>query len=233
MRYALGMLTFDRSPAPNYLGETLANFFNSFKLYHESFELHLFDSGSPDPAWLYGLPGVHHFPERRLTPNENAVALLRGCSALECDWVIFLEDDIDFCADFLIGVDRWLEQHEREDRHIYTFHTPYREVLRAYERGQTAWDYPISGFYGTQCLAMRREVAAEAAEGLAKLTATWESAKGYDLILKAWARERWPDVHHFLASAPCFVQHVGLRSSIGSGFHENQSWPGRQWSYQR
>lgn len=252
MKYGLGMLTFDREQGEadivefgvmvrtvdrasqkNYLAETLASFDRSIAGHPEiPYELHLFDSGSPDPSWLAGLPGIHHFPGKKLTPNMNAVAQMRGIAAIDCDWALFLEDDIIFCADFLGSADRWLSQYATPDIHIYSFYTPYSEVLQAFKRGEGAWAYPISGFYGTQCLALRREDALSAAEGIEKLALKWHSSKGYDLMIKAWAKETWPMQRNFLASAPSFVQHIGVESSISSGrFHANSSFQGEQWSY--
>jgi hypothetical protein len=252
MKYALGMLVFDREHGDaivmeygvmvrtfdrgrvNYLEQTLESFQRSIAPHAlVSGSLHLFDSGSPDPAWLDGYPGVHHFPERKLTPNENAVALMRGVAEVDCDWALFLEDDIIFCDDFLGSVDRWLTEHASPDRHLYSFYTPYKEVQNAAERGDTYWQYPIKNFYGTQCLAMRREDMLSAADGLELIMATWHSTKGYDLLLKAWAKETWPKIDYFLASAPSFVQHIGTESAISSAaaFHSNGSFQGEAWSY--
>lgn len=250
MKYGVGMLTFDRENGEalimeygvmirtvdrqqNYLRETLADFERSLAGHPPiPYELHLFDSGSPDPTWLDGLPGIHHFPAQKLTPNQNAVALMRGVAEVECDWVLFLEDDIAFCDDFLGSVDRWLTEHATPGRRVYSFYTPYHEVLRSYERGGTAWDYGINKFYGTQCIAMRREDALSAADGVGKIAASWKSSKGYDLLIKQWAMDRWPGIRDFLASVPSFVQHTGTESSISSGrFHSCDSFQGPDWSY--
>lgn len=233
MEYGVMVRTFDRGRV-NYLPDTLESFQRSTAT-HEPipYELHLFDSGSPDPSWLDGMPGAHHFPEHKLTPNENAVALMRGTGQLDVDWVLFLEDDIEFCDDFLGSVDRWLSEHASPDRHLYTFYTPYKEVSRAFERGDTYYQYPIKNFYGTQCLAMRPEDALSAADGLTEIMKTWHSSKGYDLLLKEWAKQTWPKVDYFLASVPSFVQHVGVESSLSGNerFHHNDSFQGAAWSY--
>lgn len=247
MKYALGMLVFDREQGeaivveygvmirtverqPNYLRQTLADFERSISG-HEPipYELHLFDSGSPDGNWLAGLPGTHHFPAQKLTPNQNAVALMQGVAEVDCDWVLFMEDDISFCDDFLGSVDRWLSEHGNQNR-VFTFYTPYREVDNAFKGGQSSWGYQVEKFYGTQCLAMRPQDALSAAKALDRIAKTWHSTKGYDLLLKAWAKEQ--GIRSFLASAPSFVQHIGTESSISSArFHACSSFQGPDWSY--
>lgn len=250
MKYAVGMLTFDRENGEaivmeygvmirtydrqrNYLRETLADFERSIAGHPPvPYELHLFDSGSPDPHWLDGLPGVHHFPTEKLTPNQNAVALMHGTAETDCEWILFMEDDISFCDDFLGSVDRWLTEYATEGRRVYTFYTPYHEVEKAFNRGESAWDYRIDKFYGTQCIAMRREDALAAAKMIEMRLLSWQSSKGYDLLIKDWAKQKWPGIHDFLASVPSFVQHVGEESSINSGrFHSCTSFQGPDWSY--
>jgi hypothetical protein len=237
IKYWLGMTTMDRSkldpPRRNYLHDTLASFAASGPARAGvSYELHLFDTGSSDPTWLDGVAGEHHFPAKRLRANQNVVALLRAGAEADCEWVIWLEDDLAFCSDFLGSIDRWLTEHAREDRRVYAFHASYQEVLEAFERGETAWDYPIDYFYGTQCIAMRPEDAASSADKIEELALAWRASAEHDLMIKNWAKERWPEIDCFLASVPSFVQHTGSESTLHLGsLQENPSFQGPDWSY--
>lgn len=241
---AVVMLTMDRTPRKNYLAETLGNlkragFFES-KVPHT---FHLIDSGSPDPAEFVGkafgenhIPGskatLHTAPNGKRVANANATAALRTGAETGADWVLFIEDDIDVVDGFLDGVAAWLDKHAQEEYRLYSFGAAYTGVRVAHAEGREVWPYPIKAFYGTQAFAVRREDALDAADTLDEIQKTWDTGQGYDLQLKLWAKQRYPEIEHFLASAPSFVQHTGVESALHYGrFHTYASWPGPQWRY--
>lgn len=246
------MITVDRSPGPNYLAETLENLkrgglLTSKRLFflalHDSF-----DTSHASQAMrrldLVSKVGINGNDERRCA-NLNAADALSTGARSGCPWVLFLEDDIDVCADFFDGVGAWLDDHAREDRRIYAFGANYHWVEEAMVEGRAAADYPIGQFYGTQAIALRSEDAADLAVYLAEHRVTQvrqvlpdgsinlASGSGYDILMTGWALKRWPEVRHFLTSAPSMVQHVGRTSAIlpREGVHTFPSWPGREWSY--
>jgi hypothetical protein len=214
---AIAMRTADRSPYHNYLADTLAKL-------QAGRRLHLFPT-SPRVNWLPDTDARVHVPDRLLTPNANASRmLLVTAEETDAEWCLFLEDDLVFCRDFLASVEYWLETHARPDRRLYAFHAAYAEICSRTAEGE--WDYPIGAYYGCQAFALRREDALSAA----RWTEGSPKTRGFDLLLKGWARETWPEIRYFLASAPCFVQHVGRESVILPGrFHQNQSFPGEDW----
>src|SRR5207248_6254739 len=135
---------------------------------------------------------------------------MRQAAGRQADWVLFLEDDIIVCAHFLDSVSAWLEDNSLESHRVVAFGAAYREIVALRDAGRTRWDYPISAFYGTQCICLRTPDAADVAT-------YWQNQNRqclYDLLLKDWAREHYPAEEYFAASVPSFVQHVGRDSAI-------------------
>lgn len=238
-KFAIVMITVDRSPGKNYLIETLENLkrggvFDSPLLG----DFTIFDSGSEikerhvnqalDTVGLSSkinrvIAGI------RRTPTENSAIALSVGARLGFHWVLFLEDDIDVCADFLESTAVWLEEHAEKYR-VFPLAAKYDEILAVLaRRGDTMWRYPVECFYGTVAITMRSEDALSIATYL-------EGRKNehqYDLHMQDWARER--DIKYFLTPVPSFVQHIGAQSFIrpGSDPIAYGSWPGREWSYAR
>lgn len=239
--YAYVMRTVDRTPRRNYLGETLRSIAQSCGEAAVGDHLILLDSGpsvshTEIPWWAAEIDGMPHpniyTSTVKLTNNQNALRALQIGLATGAEWIIHLEDDIQVCADLFGSIDRWLHKHATPAYHLFTFHTPYPHVRRAFEAGKESWKYPIHNFYGNQCWAMRRADAHLAVAFLEEKIPQWRSGQGFDLLLKEWAWATWTNAKYFLASCPSFVQHVGTESSLHFGrFHQNGSFPGTEWSY--
>jgi len=238
---ALSLITVDRSPRRNYLGQTLQSLAaGGIRNTSVPWSLDIVDSGSTDsffetegvPEWLRDPRVRLHRPSdgESRGPNANAAEALRQAAGRQADWVLFLEDDILVCAHFLDSVSGWLDDHSSESHRVVAFGAAYRELIALREAGRARWEYPISAFYGTQCIALRTHDAADVAT-------YWQHEDRqclYDLLLKYWARERYPAHEYFAASVPSFVQHVGRDSAIHYGrFHEFAAWAGSDWSYCR
>jgi len=171
-----------------------------------------------------------------LLPCENAGRALVCGSLLPAPWVLYLEDDIDVCADFLDSVGDWLDDHANPAHRVYAFGAAYTPQIEAeIARGSSAWEYPVHAFYGTQAIALRAEDARSLGE-------YWQSnpmvrgvsAPGqYDLMLQDWLRNRYAD-GRILASCPSMVAHLGHQSSIRPEDPSPpvfDSWRGRDWRY--
>jgi len=247
---AVVMITVDRTSRgkKDYLAETLKNLRRSGMLRSDRWNTFtVFDSGSPSdwPMFSYmkqlGITVSHASVGGRLAcQNAGHALILGGLSG--APWVLFLEDDLDFCADFLGSVGRFLDKYgsdERNERYrLYSFGAAYDQVTQAARNGADCWPYPIDAFYGTQCFAIR----ATDAVSLGNYISTNPPIGGrggvvnpnaYDLMFHDWAKNLYPG-NCFLASASSFVQHIG-RESICTGkeeTHQFESWPGREWSYQ-
>lgn len=167
----------------------------------------------------------------RRSRNGNAIECLKIGIATGAPWILFIEDDVDVCDDVLGSIDRWLIEHGRRDRHLYTFATPYRAINAAWDRGMTSWDFPVKSFYGNQALAFTRADAISAVSFIEQRMTTWDTGQGFDLLLKEWATTVWR-AEVFLSSVPSFVQHIGEESSLHFGrFHRASGWSGQDWKY--
>lgn len=238
MKILLGMTTADRSPRQNYVAQTL------YQLHQQkvpSTHVHVFAS-APDVSWLHreveqrtGLKVSDlctlHVPERKLTRNENGLSLLQGLP--ECEWAVHLEDDLEFCGDFVGSVERWLTKHAvGNKRKVYTFCA----FKRSEKVTADVWDQPRDS-YGCQAVAMRfkhlrefgRMVQGELPRWRLTMSKGWKES-GFDMLMRKWAREP------FLASNPSFVQHVG-DESLAHAFRNRKvtrarNFAGVDWSYQ-
>lgn len=245
---AVAIKTADRgvNGSRNYLGDTLDNLeragvFRSPCLHGP---VTLIDTGrgeSPGFALRASAPYGEHTRvdyERPRTMHENATHAIRTAASAGADFALVLEDDIDVCDRFLDSVAAWLEDHARPDPMMYSFGANYGQIRAAWQRGHTSWDYPVGAFYGALACAWSRASAEDLLEWygpdphypkvvddvLHKIRDC-----GHDLRLGHWGRER--GLTHFLASAPCFVQHVGHESGIGNRKIQYAGWAGRGWSY--
>lgn len=241
---AVTMITVDRSlkgKRTNYLGETLRNLdragvFTSPRL--RSFTL--CDSLSDPRMWcseelVFAAGRIEPGNATSRSACENAGHALICGGLTGAKWVLFLEDDIDVCEDFLGSVGRFLDKYGRGERfRLFAFGAAYDQLKQQRHLGLDYWIYPVNAFYGTQAFAIR----AEDAVSLGRYISSNPVVRGvynpnaYDLMFHDWAKNLYPG-NCFLASAPSFVQHIG-RESICTGkeeTHQFESWPGREWSY--
>ncbi len=179
------------------------------------------------------IPLVVHYGDRLAC--ENAGHALQTGARSGASWVLFCEDDIIVCADFLGSVGRWLDEYADDDRYIvYSFGTPYDDVKKVNPFTGNSWQYPVTSFYGTQCFVLRPEHALSLGTYISSnpIVRGVTNPNAYDLMFHDWMRENYP-TKTFLASVPSFVQHVG-RQSICTGkdkTHTFDSFPGTEWSY--
>ena len=242
LTFSLVLITADRSPRQSYCSETLASLARS-DLFNSDldYSLTICDSGTGDGGVGFIEQAIEaSVPEdardkvevvatnERLTPNQNCEsALRRGAEKAGGDgWVIFLEDDLNFCGDWLGGVERWLCRHATEKRRLYLLGSVGDSSDDAHG---SARDYAIDGFYGTQCYALRSEDARTVSDYSERI---YRQYKGHDMMLKEWAYAHYPQIDSFLASVPSFVQHIGIESAVDSAsFHQFASFPGEDWVY--
>ena len=254
---AVCIMTFDRRAygKKNYLEETLDNFTQVGGFLSDRFHsLHIVDGGSPaegewphqgikDIAYTMATPGAGagyphvfvHASESKVLSCQNAARTLRAGIGSGAPWVLFCEDDLDFCGDFLESVGHWLDLFGDDKYPAFVFGAAYPATSLLASRGIYSWEYPIRSFYGTQCFAMRPAVAAELAaywDSNPQVNDVW-SPSAYDLMMQQWVLTYRPRQKFFLASCPSFVQHIG-RQSIATGkpiTHTFDSYPGRNWAF--
>lgn len=161
-----------------------------------------------------------------------ANALMRGSE--QAPWVLFLEDDIDVCNDFLGSVSRWLSDHADDQYILYPLGAAYPWVDNAVLNNQPAVEYPVDKFYGTQAFVIRAHDAVSLAQYLQDhCYDRTDDGTAYDLLIADWHKTHYPDLPHLLTPAPSFVQHIGMTSVIRPRpvVHTFSSWPGREWTY--
>jgi len=233
-RIALTMRTANRAPHPNYVGGTVR------RLVEQGIDpasIHLCVT-APDTAWLDaelgGLAVTRHVPSAKLSPNQNGLEQIRVLDPLAYDWVLLLEDDLAFCADFLGSVERWLRVANRTDRNVYRLFT-FR-VRPPSSKRTVVYDWPLKNMCGTQAVLLRMADAQDFLGWADANLETWGGFRGnakiaFDKLMAAWALHRWPDRPGVL-SHPFFVKHVGLVSSIHpSAAHMDQLFAGAKWTF--
>jgi len=243
VKFHIVIKTKDRSPRKNFLGETLLNLkragvFTSSHL--GSFAL--VDSGSP-ASFFESLPLLNELEllpdfsvdsaSRNLHQNARRCIELSGSRAIaSLGWAMVLEDDLDVCNEFLESTARWLADHAVDAPQMYVLGANSDQIRGVASKGGTMWAYPVGAFYGAQALVWQGKHAVQLAEFLGP-DPNYNGTRdhGHDLLLQRWGRET--KIPHFMATAPSFVQHIGNESGIGNRFFQFQSWPGREWRYER
>lgn len=248
------MITIDRSSSgrENYLYETAGNLVrsNALFLHQQLFPSRVNDAHFREGDWSVGAHGLTP-ADRDYLPCENAGRALVGgaeiATRLGVDWVLFCEDDLDFCDEFSSSVAVWLDEHAHDDYRVYSFGCAYPNVELLSRPGAsmivngavvtnpTYWRYPCTKFYGTQCFAIRRDDARSLGSYLFSNPDVRgvKSPGAYDLMFHDWMAREYPNNYFFLASVPSFVQHIG-RQSVCTGLeatHVFSSWKGLEWRY--
>lgn len=174
-------------------------------------------------------------PDHNLSPNATALAGLAAVDLEAVEWVVLLEDDLDFCRDFVPSVQRWLMKYGRADRNVFRFFgffAPPNKSVRAF-------DHPLSKLRASQAIALRREDAKDFLAWGRENLPTWRgrgplAAKpgiAFDKFVAAWAQSRWPGRPGVL-SWPFFVDHIGAQSSLHViGGMNHAGFAGRHWSF--
>jgi hypothetical protein len=257
MTIALTMRTHDRTlgchnVAPgtrkNYLHETLTNMARARVLESPSLTDFIVNGDLRDtPAFF-----KEHVPEyylirskfqavtatEALTSNLNAAAALEMGANTQADWILFCEDDLDVCDDFIEGIAAWLERYQCDDLRLYAFGSTAADPDYKPGLGKLA----VTSFFGTTCYALRRADARLMADYVrsnplytgGRFEGTGDGVPvAHDLHFHQWHAKFYPDVKHVAFSNPSFVQHIGLESGISNRTHEitYKSWPGREWRY--
>lgn len=248
---AVVMVTVDRTPQRNFLGQTVRNLLRSGLRQGV-----LLCNSRQDDAWAKEILreiNVSHAVLEDVDPEGDNALLEQGYWIIDSPvgfnrspnrnvaqalgygghsgkrWVLFLEDDIDVCDDFLTGVGQWLRDFAEDGRHlIHALGANYKFAKSG------AALYPIEQFYGTQGVVMRSDYACSLADWLLSHEFDMNTqGAAYDILMHHWAKTLHPEVRYFLAASPALVQHIGTESIIAPrpDIHTFPSWPGPSWRY--
>lgn len=233
----IAMPTIDRSPKQNYLSKTIRNLARGriwFTPLLRRFDLVI--STDHFTHVVNALRGHASQPlvwraERPYLACENAGRALKIGAESGAPWVLFCEDDIDVCANFLESVAAWLDTYTLDQYRVYSFASPYPHLRQLAETGNRSWVCPNRGFYGTQCFAIR-PIDAEPLGDYLLDNPSQRNPNEYDLMIADWL-DIYYNPHAVLCSVPSFVEHIGTESVCNprSSVHRSPSWPGKEWSY--
>jgi len=166
------------------------------------------------------------------------VCMASYCASTDAEFVIMLEDDVEFCASFMESIDLWMSRNFKPEKHkmvpIVAFFTPRKGVMGAFRAGHNIWKYTVAKFYGRQCILVPREFCDEIAEWF--IANFRGRSGGHDLVLKNWMIHKFPNRPYLYSSVPCFVQHIGKKSSFIDRKKTTLkpvsfSFQGETWSY--
>jgi hypothetical protein len=202
---------------------------------------------------------LHPCPSEGCTRQQNAARAIRiGGHKADADWVLKLEDDLDFVDDFLAQVEAWVLQVQHLPVPMFSLAATFEPVSQSRYQvegesvtgpgasfpvarlhlagGKNVLAHSVKGFWGAQALLWRRYVAAALADWLGPDPFLWDGrekhrARGHDLLLQVWGQKT--GAQHFACAVPSFVQHIGRQSNLSTPdkaqpFFEFP-WPGREW----
>lgn len=248
----------------NYLRQTLENFKRAggFASPHLSSFIVVSGGELPDFYETEARPvlngNLHEFVHcvEPTTRQQNAMRAIKyGAMNPKGDWVLKLEDDLDFLDGFMDSLAKWLSDYGHAATPIFTLAHTYEHVSnsryavegesvlgpgesfphvrRFLSHGDNIAPVPVEGFWGALALVWRRSTAENLVKWLGDDPFLWDGReqhrdRGHDLLLQVWGNE--VKARCFAAAVPSFVQHIGVKSGMGNPVIQFP-FPGRAWRY--
>lgn len=248
LKLLLTIRTANRAPKRNYLGETVRSLIaqgvdrSAIHLYATDHDVRWLSDelrGVAESASItHGLRSLN-VPDTRWTANANGIQQVSALSKHDADWIVMAEDDLEWCADPLGSMARWLEDYATPNRLIYRFFT-FGQTKPVSAHAALS---PLREMRGSQVVALRAEDARRFAAWARQHPLDWRPKDapfqdrpndGFDKLLGYWALQDRPSMTTGLVSRPFFVRHLGVESSLHShGVRMDQHFAGVDWSYQR
>ncbi len=229
--------TADRAPKSNYLWSTV----QSLRTHGVAgSDIHVFPT-DPDIGWMltemqYQCAAIHR-PAERLTANQNGIAPIALLETIDSDWIILSEDDLEWCADPIGSLSRWLTDHATPDVLMYRFFA-FGKLTHVNAHVDSA---PLREQKGSQAVALRTADARRFAAWAKAHPLDWRPKDapfqhrphdGFDKLLGYWALQDRPQTSIGLVSRPFFVRHIGTQSSLHSrGVHMDSQFIGAGKAY--
>lgn len=259
MKFSVGIETKDRTLAggQNYLGQTLRNFRRAGGFDEQRLEaLTIVVDGESSGALC------HEFDDETLqdhrvqilnasaTRQQNAMRAIKHALNTECgtqrnvDYVIKLEDDLDFCGDFLGSLERWLTDFGHANVPMFALGASFEIVSRskfngsertvfdavtdesdpsfpmvreAMRRGESILPHRVGGWWGAQALVFTPADAAQLVEFLGDDPKLFDGKKEHRSRGHDLLLQVWGQsrgAKYFGVTVPSFVQHVGYTSNL-------------------
>lgn len=225
MKIAIGIETIQRPNGVDYFKQTLANL----------------ERAGVASSEHYG--GIMFADGAGFTRQQNARrAIELGVQAAKitgAEWVMKLEDDLDFTDCFLENVAGWLADFGHSKVPMFSLAATFEFVSRsrfantectifdpgqsfprvraALARGEKILPHPVGGYWGAQALVWKTEVAEQLVAWLGDDPALFDGKayhrnRGHDLLLQVWGHSL--GAKHFAVAVPAFVQHLGEHSNL-------------------
>lgn len=229
--------TADRSPKRTYLHWTVESLRRGGVAEDD---IHVFPT-SPDVVWILNMRPIPimnlHVPGVFRRANANGIAPIALLDSIDADWIILSEDDLEWCADPLGSMVRWLETYATPDVLIYRFFA-FDRLTKVSAHAATA---PLREQRGSQVVALRADDARRFAAWATAHPLDWRPKgapfqdrphDGFDKLLGYWALQDRPDVTTGLVCVPFLVKHLGDQSSLhGRGIRRDAQFIGAGQSY--
>lgn len=160
-----------------------------------------------DPFHLQVDSGTEADPRRRQT--RCAFLALEAALKRQADYVLFLEDDLDFNRHLRHNLYSWAPLRERRVALASLYNPGVREL--GYDIPHRARLVRPNVVFGSQALLLSREA-------LGRVVKEWRREPGMQdiRISRLAGRLGGPVFYH----APSLVQHIGQQSTWGGGFHQ-------------
>lgn len=222
MKYAIVMTVCNRSELGG--GDTLDKTMNSLKnsgLWESGidFTLLLHDTGSDNKTYL---DKYKNLPNTIIECNKNREMMLINVinmlvytkEHIPCDYIVYLEDDIIFCKNWIQNVDAWLNKNVDYDNWFVSFFYPYpKEDFKS-----QVIKLPSEKYYGTQCLGiMRSKLESLINHFDAKNKEGYQT--GQDMFIREWL-VLGNNSEFIKFSNPSLIQHQNLQSTLSTSVSE-------------
>ncbi len=208
MKFDIRIMTCDRSTRMangiNYIHTTIANFIAAGGALSNSVTLYV---SHPNTKYveIYRDQFKISSTEQELDGNSNFVRV--SSQPTSDDLIIILEDDLDFSSDFMNKISSWVKKnYHLLSNNIISLYTPYIDINKCLEEGRDYWDYPVEAFYGTQAILGIPHLINECGQFIKNINGML-----WDMAIKEWLTSTKRGI---ISSAPCFVQHIGIISSV-------------------
>ena len=161
-----------------------------------------------DEARVVGDTSSHK--RRQARQEEGALRLLKHARDDEAQFVLFLEDDLEFNRHLRHNLDEWPPLREAGRGHLFASLYNPSVLARWRDREQASFAAEPECVYGSQAIVLSRETVRH-------VIAHWAEVPGMqDIKLSRLAAPLCPLLYH----TPSLVQHVGVASTWGGPYHQ-------------
>ena len=197
------------------------------------FVLLLHDTGSKDQSYLDKYVGQENCivvkPKEKLGQQDNMVAMLQyandNLGGSKDDYVLFLEDDILFCDNFISNLDVWVKKHVVDEDIFQSFYVPYTQSQENIAKGIDE-QFLLRHFYGAQALGFKYHRLSSLLAWLKMSRSSngkWTALN--DLLIRAWVETFGKPT--MKVSAPPLTQHLNTGSSLHTPTHQAPNFTGK------